>query len=320
MASDVLSKVPLFSRLEAKERAGLTQLMRMRRFPAHQPVFWVDERGDDFFVVESGTAVATCPDESGSEVTLKEFGRGDFFGEVSLLDGGPRTATVRAVSDLTLLSLCREDFLRFLEQHPKAAVDMLTVQSMRLRETNEKIRGIQNVNQAVAESATRWHVIAEAIANFTATQWFVTCNIIFCVVWVIVNAFLGNPFDKPPEYGVLALITQVEALFISFFVLISQSQQSIRDRIRADLDYNVNLKAHQEVMQLHRKVDLLQSAIKMKQDESRRPDVRGQAAVGATVGADGDAAAPANPRASAYDSMDAEAQCDTVADTHGDTG
>ena len=128
------------------------------------------------------------------------------------------------------------------------------------------------MNDAIAESRTRWHVISEAIANFTAKQWFVTGNILFCITWVVVNAILGTPFDKPPEFGVLALITQVEALFISFFVLISQSQQNVRDRIRADLDYQVNVKAHQEVMQLHRKVDLLQSALKPRAEELGRAE------------------------------------------------
>jgi uncharacterized membrane protein len=271
MASDLLSKVPLFSKLKESERAELTRLMRARRYPAQQPVFWIDERGDEFFVIESGKAIITCPDESGNEMTLAEFGPGQFFGEVSLLDGGPRTATVRAASDLTLLSLGREDFLRFLEKHPNAAVHMLMELGARQRSTNEKIRGIQNVNQAVDESATRWQVVSEAIANFTATQWFVTGNILFCITWVVVNAIImGKPFDKPPEFSVLALITQVEALFISFFVLISQSQQNVRDRIRADLDYQVNVKAHQEVMQLHRKVDLLQSTLKPRSEESDR--------------------------------------------------
>ncbi len=124
------------------------------------------------------------------------------------------------------------------------------------------------MNEAVAESRTRWQVIAEYIANLTATQWFVMFNIIFCGLWIVVNLGLTHaerePFDDPPSFGVLGLIITIEALFISLFVLISQAQQGIRDRIRADLDYQVNIKAHQEVMQLHQKVDRLQQVLAQK--------------------------------------------------------
>ena len=263
--NDVLGNVPLFSGLPEEDIAGLTKLMRARQFPAHQPVFWIGEAGDDFYVVQSGKVNVSCLDEAGKEVNLAQLGAGHFFGELSLLDGGPRTATVRTLVDSTLLSLGREDFSRFLETHPKAAVHMLTVLGQRQRDTLDKIRGIRNVNEAVAESRTRWQVIAEAIATVTATQWFVMGNILFFGLWIIVNLSLkkwsaSGPFDDPPAFSLLAFIITVEALFISLFVLISQAQQGIRDRIRSDLDYQVNLKAHQEVMQLlHRKVDRLES-------------------------------------------------------------
>ncbi|HET6248871.1 MAG TPA: cyclic nucleotide-binding domain-containing protein [Tepidisphaeraceae bacterium] len=263
MSNDVLGNVPLFSKLPPEDRAGLTQLMRAREFPAHQPVFWIGEAGDDFYVVQSGKVNVSCLDEAGKEVNLAQLGTGHFFGEISLLDGGPRTATIRALVDTTLLSLGRDDFLQFLAGHPKAAVHMLTVLGQRQRDTLEKIRGIRNVNEAVEESRTRWQVIAESIATVTATQWFVMGNILVFGLWVGINLALkkwskSGAFDEPPSFSLLAFIVTVEALFISLFVLISQAQQGIRDRIRSDLDYQVNLKAHQEVMQLHRKVDRLE--------------------------------------------------------------
>lgn len=265
MANDVLEKVPLFSKLTLDERLGLSALMHARQFPAQQPVFWIGERGDEFYVVQSGKVSVCCPDESGKEVTLATLGPGHFFGEISLLDGGPRTATIRALSQTTLLGLGREDFLGFLERHPKAAVHMLTVLGQRQRETLDKVRGIKNVNEAVAESRTRWEAVSEKIANLTATQWFVSSNLLFFAFWILVNLkakswFHAEPFDEMP-FGLLGFIITVEALFITLFVLINQAQQGNRDRIRADLDYQVNLKAHQEVMQLHQKIDRLHAAL-----------------------------------------------------------
>lgn len=138
---------------------------------------------------------------------------------------------------------------------------MLTILGNRQRETNEKLRGIRNVNEAVAQQQSRWAVVAERIAGISANQWFVLLNLLFFVFWIVINVALKatgrTPWDDPPSFGTLGFMVTIEALFISLFVLISQGHQSERDRIRADLDYQVNVKAHQEVMQLHQKLDRL---------------------------------------------------------------
>ncbi|HWE97087.1 MAG TPA: cyclic nucleotide-binding domain-containing protein [Tepidisphaeraceae bacterium] len=278
MATDLLANVPLFSKLPEINRIELTDLLRAREYAANHPVVWIGEQGDEFYVVQSGKVVITCPDESGKEVTLATMGPGHFFGELSLLDGGPRTATVRTLSDTTLLVLGRDDFLRFLQKHPLVAIHMLTVLGQRQRETLDKIRGIKNVNEAVAESRTRWQVIVEAIAGVTATQWFLLGNLLLFGSWIVINLLLQklgrHTFDEPPSFSLLGFIITIEALFISLFVLISQSHQGVRDRIRADLDYQVNLKAHQEVMQLHQKVDRMQTVL-AQTGGSRQPALAG---------------------------------------------
>lgn len=265
MAQDILGTIPLFARLPPPERAELEALLQTRPWPANRPIVWIGEQGDDFYILKHGKAVVSCPDESGKEIILTTLGAGQFFGEISLLDGGPRTATVRTAVDSELLVLPRKDFLDFLLRHPDAAIFMLGILGRRQRETIERIRGIRNVNEAVAEKQSRWHIIAERIAGVSASQWFVTLNLLFFGAWIGVNVVLKNtgrtPWDDPPSFGVLGFMVTVEALFISLFVLISQGLQSERDRIRADLDYQVNLKAHQEVMQLHQKLDRLHSAL-----------------------------------------------------------
>ncbi len=281
LAEDVLGAIPLFKNLPAPERAELQALLRSRRFAAQQPVVWIGERGDDFYIVQRGKVTVSCPDETGKEVILGQLGPGHFFGEISLLDGGPRTATVRAQSDADLLALGRDDFLKFLQRHPDAAIHMLTILGHRQRETVEKVRGIRNVNEAVAQNRTNWQRIAERVASVSASRAFVLFNICLFSCWIIVNVTLAHihtrrfrPFDDAPTFSVLGLIVTVEALFVTLFVLISQNQQSERDRIRADLDYQVNLKAHQEVMQLHQKLDRLQATMSatdpatVKKDES----------------------------------------------------
>ena len=265
MSTDILNSVALFAKLPPEERAELENLLKTQDYPANRPIVWLGEKGEDFYIVKHGKVLVSCPDESGKEVVLGHLEPGQFFGEISLLDGGPRTATVRTVVDSSMLILSRQDFLNFLMKHPDAAIYMLAILGKRQRDTNEKIRGIRNANEAIAEKRTRWHAIAEKIANVSASQWFVLVNLIVFAIWMGTNVILKQmgrtPWDDPPSFGTLAFLVTIEALFISLFVLISQSQQSERDRIRADLDYQVNLKAHQEVMQLHQKVDRLQNLV-----------------------------------------------------------
>ena len=265
MTTDILGTIPLFAKLPPEERAELEALLRTQEYPANRPVVWLGEQGEDFYIVKHGKVLVSCPDESGKEVVLGHLAAGQFFGEISLLDGGPRTATVRTSVDSSMLVLSREDFLKFLTKHPDAAIYMLGILGKRQRDTNEKLRGIRNVNDAVAQQQTRWHAIAERIATVSASQWFVLLNVLFFGFWMVANVLLKNtgrtPWDDPPSFGTLGFMVTVEALFISLFVLISQGQQGERDRIQADLDYQVNLKAHQEVMQLHQKLDRLQGVV-----------------------------------------------------------
>jgi CRP/FNR family transcriptional regulator, cyclic AMP receptor protein len=265
MSDDLLGMIPLFAKLPTEERAELAAMLKTQEYPANRPVVWLGEQGEEFYIIRHGKAVVSCPDESGKEVVLGNLGPGQFFGEISLLDGGPRTATIRTSTDATMLVLSRKDFLSFLSRHPDAAIYMLGILGRRQRETNEKLRGIRNVNEAIAQSQTRWHAIAERVAGISASQWFVLLNLLFFAGWMVINVAIKNmgrtPWDDPPSFGTLGFMVTIEALFISLFVLITQGQQGERDRIRADLDYQVNVKAHQEVMQLHQKIDRLQAVV-----------------------------------------------------------
>jgi uncharacterized membrane protein len=262
MGDEVLRKIPLFAGLEADERADLGGLLKTRQYQAQAPVFWIGEKGTEFYIVQDGVVTVSAPDESGKEVTLAKLGPGNFFGEISLLDGGPRTATIRAAGDTTLLCLTREQFHEFLRDHPSAAIHMLTILGQRQRETNEKLRGVRNANQAIEENLSTWGRISHKIASLSASQSFVLLNVVFFGGWMLINMMLPpeKQFDAAP-FGLAGFICSVEALFISLFVLVSANQQGDRDRIRADLDYQVNLKAQYEVMQLHRKLDRLQALV-----------------------------------------------------------
>ncbi len=258
---DVLAKIPLLAGLKPEDRTTLAGLMQTVRFETQKPIIWIGEQGTDFYVVQHGAVAVVAPDETGKEVTLAQLGPGAFFGELSLLDGGPRTASVRSIADTTLLCLGRGPFLRFLHDHPAAAIHMLQVLGQRQREMVEKVPGIRNVNEVIAETRTQWHELAHRIAEISASKVFIVMNIIFFGVWVTINALSDRWAFDPKPFDILSFIIGIEGMFISLFVLISQNQEGERERVRAELDYQVNLKAHMEVMQLHQKVDRLQQAV-----------------------------------------------------------
>src|SRR3954471_18227086 len=169
MDQDLLSNIPLFAKLSPGELAELSGLLKEQRVAAQQPVFWVGDEGSDFYIVQVGRVGVCSPDQVGHEVRLAVLGPGDFFGEISLLDGGPRTATVRADGDVILVSLSRHDFLEFVRRNPSTAIHILTVLGQRQREMLEKMRGLKNVNEVAEQRMSFWYRAADKIAAVAAS-------------------------------------------------------------------------------------------------------------------------------------------------------
>jgi CRP-like cAMP-binding protein len=264
----LLLNIPLFSKLSPEEMTALTLLLKTRKFVESEPIVYLGDDGSEFYIVQHGKVAVSHPDESGKEVTLAELGPGNFFGEISLLDGGPRTANVRADGDVSLLSLERGQFVQFLLQHPAAAVHILTILGARQRELLEKLRGIRNVNEAVLKRQTRLQRAVSHLAGIFASERFLLCNLVFITTWVVVHSLIWHDKikwkDEPPTFFWLGFIITAESIVVAMFVLNSQRRQAERDRVRGDLEYQVNVKAHVEVMELHRKVDRLLEAGNLK--------------------------------------------------------
>ncbi len=261
MDQDLLGNIPLFAKLGSAELGELASLLKSQTVANQQPVFWIGDEGSDFYIVQLGRVAVRYPDEMGHEVTLAMLGPGDFFGEISLLDGGPRTATIRAEGDVTLMTLSRHDFLEFLKRHPVAAVHILTVLGQRQREMLEKLRGLKNVNEVAEEQMNLWYRLADKIAAVAASGTFLGLHVVWFALWIIPNVIKGEAGFDPFPFGLLTMIVSLEAIILSIIIMVSQNRAGEKDRIRADLDYQVNVKAHLEVMQLHRKIDRLAQAV-----------------------------------------------------------
>ena len=263
MDIDLLTQIPLFAKLTREELGGLADLLNRKDVPAHQTVFWIGDDGSDFYIVQVGRVQIVEPDEQGKEIILATSGAGSFFGEISLLDGGPRTATVRTLADCIFLTLNRRDFLGFLERHPIAAIHVLTVLGQRQRETLQMVRGMKNVNQVIEERQTLGQCFADWFAVWMGSWTFIIVQTILFVIWMIVNVILveSNGQWDPYPFVLLNLVLAFVSGYAAPIIMMSQNRQSDKDRIKAELDYQVNVKAHHEVMQLHRKLDQLASTV-----------------------------------------------------------
>ena len=265
MATDAsaLADVPMFSLLDREECATLGELLDLCRFAKGDTVFNFGDAGESLFLVRSGRVQVFVEDFQGEKIPLAENEPGDIFGEISLLDGGPRTATAVAVEDTECLALDRDKLLQFVSRHPHAALDLLTVMGRRLRSTDELLRThvTRNLNVEEEERLTFGQRIADKVATFGGSWTFIIVFSAVLLVWVAANVYMATRAFDPYPFILLNLVLSSLAAFQAPVIMMSQNRQAEKDRLKADLDYEVNLKAELEVAQLHNKVERLYEAM-----------------------------------------------------------
>ena len=268
MPADVklLEEVPLFKLLDSDERVQLAAVLEETQIANGETLFKIGDPGDSLYIVRSGLVEMFVKDHTGEKILLTTAGPGDLFGELSLLDNGPRAATAVALEDTELLVLDRGDLLLFLRRKPDAALDLMTVMGQRLRRSDELLRGrvSRNANEEIEDKRTAVEKSADWIAEFSGSIPFLLIHILIFAVWVIWNSIRSlNPFDPFP-FGLLTMVVSLEAIILSVFVLLSQNRQVIKDHIRSDIEYEINLKAELEVAHLHEKIDHLHADINQR--------------------------------------------------------
>jgi uncharacterized membrane protein len=255
MTIDDLRQVPLFESLDeaaAKELCGLLETLDRR---AETVLFRAGDAGDAMYIIERGKVRIYVQATDGHELTLTELGRGDFFGEMVLLDGQRRSANAVVADDARLAVLSREHFLSFMRSTPNVALEMLTALAHRLRHTDELLRhsATRNVNEEEAAQLTMADRAADKIAEFGGSWKFIIFEIGLFISWMALNTWLlsDKVFDAYP-YVFLNLVLGIICGLQAPFIMMSQNRQSHKDRLRSDLDYQVNLKnelALQEILQ-----------------------------------------------------------------------
>jgi uncharacterized membrane protein len=274
--SDLLAEVSLFALLDDQERALLAERVETVKFTEGQVVFNVGDPGDSMYVVTSGEVQLSVKTKTGEEMFLESPGPGEFFGEISLLDEGPRTATARAKSDVVAIEIDRGDLDELFRLKPAAAMDLLAATGRRLRHNAMVIRNAatRNANEEIADNRSMVMKVADWIAEFSGSLPFLFIHIGIFAVWILLNVKLfpfGN-FDPFP-FGFLTLVVSLEAIILSVFVLLSQNRQVARDKVRGDIEYDVNLKAEMQISNMHEKFDTMYSEVAKRLDriEKRLP-------------------------------------------------
>ena len=264
-AAQLLAEVPLFQLLSEDERNLLATELDLVRYGAGEIVFVTGDPGDSMYVIRKGEVEVFFKDDTGAKVVLETAGPGDFFGELSLLDSGPRTASAVVTRDVEALRVDRRDLDQLLKLQPGSALELLTSMGRRMRVTAELLRhtASRNVNQEVADQRSAIQKAADWIAAASGSIPFLMLHCLGFAGWIAVNLGLipGVEIFDPYPFGLLTMAVSLEAIILSVFVLLSQNRQVAKDRVRSDVEYDVNLKAEMEIAHLHEKIDRMTTEV-----------------------------------------------------------
>jgi len=253
-----LARVSLFRRLESDELERLAEKVEQVDYPAGETIFNENDKGDALYVVDDGSVRIWVLDEDAQPVTLAELTPGHFFGELAVLDRGPRSTNATAISDIALHRLSSDDFQQFLLQHPDASIDVICEIGARMRQTNALVttRVTRNINVVMEQKATIGQRIADKVASFGGSWTFIVIYLIFLFGWMALNSFVliyrKSDFDPYP-YILLNLMLSMTAALQAPIIMMSQNRAAEKDRLAAEQDFKVNLKSELLLEELMRR-------------------------------------------------------------------
>ena len=261
MKLEALRLVPLFRSLDDSAAFELCNLLTVREAESGTPLFYRGDPGDAMYLIETGRVRISVKDADGHDATLAELRDGEFFGEMAILDEQPRSADATVVQSARLGVLSRDDFRAFLHKNPDIALGILTAMVHRLRRTDELLRHrvSRNVNEEEAAHLTLADRAADVIAEFGGSWKFIGASILFSLGWIFLNTWLlfNKSFDPFP-YVLLNLVLGIIAGLQAPIIMMSQNRQGQKDRLRADLDYRVNLKNELLLAEVLRRLETIE--------------------------------------------------------------
>jgi CRP/FNR family cyclic AMP-dependent transcriptional regulator len=259
----VFADIPVFSLLDADERAVLSEQVELRRFRPRQRIFKPGDPGGKAYVMLGGRVQIVVIDDDNQEVVIDEPASGEMFGLASMLSDSPHRTTALALDETTAIEIERNDIGALLQRKPMAGLDMLTMagQQFRLAQDLVRARAARNPNEVIAETTTFGDRLADSVARFGGSwRFIITFGTVLCA-WVVVNVILATRAWDPYPFILLNLFLSMLAAVQAPVIMMSQNRQDAKDRLRSELDFAVNRKAETEIISLAAKMNRIEDRL-----------------------------------------------------------
>jgi CRP/FNR family cyclic AMP-dependent transcriptional regulator len=254
MACDatIFEDIPIFSLLDADERAVLAEHVELRRFRARQRIYKVGEPGERAYVLVSGKVDVVVLDDDHQEVVIDRPAPGEIFGLASMLSASPHQTTAIALDDTAAIEIDRTDLAQLIQRKPLAGMDMLTMVGRQFRAAQDlvRMRAARNPNEVIDEQLSFGDRVADEVARFGGSWAFIISFAVVLLVYAGVNVALATSAWDPYPFILLNLFLSMLAAVQAPVIMMSQNRQDARDRLRSELDFAVNRKAEIEITQL----------------------------------------------------------------------
>jgi uncharacterized membrane protein len=260
---EVLKDVPLFALLDNDELAVLAGQVEIKSFAARERIYKAGEPSPQAYVLISGKVRVTTIDEDHQEVVVDEPGERDFFGFASMMQQTPHHTSAHALDASVCLEISRDDIQALLERKPHAGMDLLTTLARQFHAAHNLVRtrANRNPNQVIEEKTTLGEHIADAVAQFGGSWTFIILFAVLLTVYTTINVFLDKRAWDPYPFILLNLFLSMLAAVQAPVIMMSQNRQDAKDRLRGELDFEVNRRAETEIQDLARRLALLDEKV-----------------------------------------------------------
>jgi uncharacterized membrane protein len=258
-----LRQIPLFALLDDDEMAVLAAQVEIKKFAPRQRIYKIGEPGKHAYVMMSGVVRVTTVDQDHQEVLVDEPRHGEFFGFASMLEDTPHQTNALAMEETTCLEVSRDDIAALIRQKPMAGMDMLTVVSRQFHASQQlvRLRASRNSNDVIEEKMSFGDRIADKVAQFGGSWTFIILFGIVLLIYASINIVLKGRAWDPYPFILLNLFLSMLAAIQAPVIMMSQNRQDTKDRVRGELDYDVNLRAESEIQALSNKLNMLADKI-----------------------------------------------------------
>jgi CRP/FNR family cyclic AMP-dependent transcriptional regulator len=254
-----LKHVPLFALLDDEEMAVLAGQVEIKTFAPRQRIYKIGDQGGQAYIMMSGAVRVTTIDEDHQEVIVDQPAHGEFFGFASMLEQTRHETTALALEETVCVEVDRRDIAVLLQRKPLAGMDMLTVLGRQFHASQQlvRLRATRNPNELIETESTFGERIADAVARFGGSWAFIISFLLVLVVYASINIVLRGSAWDPYPFILLNLFLSMLAAIQAPVIMMSQNRQDTKDRLRGELDYDVNRRAESEIQGLANKLNLL---------------------------------------------------------------